>query len=743
MRFINRLSKLVNVLLAILLPFAMHAVIHLPIGSAGVHEWLPKGRVERQRYEEFLKQFGSDQILMISWEDAKLSDPRVQSFVATLENDSDFSKYFNSVVSPNQVLESLQSPPLSLSRQAAIARLQGTLVGNQEKIGIAIFVNDAGVNDHNASIAYVRRIADQSIGVRGDDLKLVGTVFESYAIDQAAESSLTTLVVPSTIIGLLISWMCVRSLRAMIVVMLLAMMGQLLAISVVYYGGYQFSAVMIVLPTLIFVLTLAGAIHLVNYLYKVRREDPEATGVHAVMKGWWPCFLSSATTMLGMGSSVFSQLAPVWDFDSMSAVCLGISTVALLLAFPALADLVIGNKALRPPSSSTPDGGDKSSKALINRFLNWQYRRANAICFVSIVLLCVTFLGLANLNASTKFVDMFPPYHKTYQDMLWFEENVSLVSNIEVLVKFAQNENRDVLQESTQVLELKKQLEESSEIGGTFSAVVFFPKMSAATGIRATAVRAVQRRALESSLDQFQSRGLLFQTEDAATWRISCRVSALSNTSYGTLTELIRNRAESAARDMKLKCTIEVTGLVPVLHETQLAILSDLGYSFISAYLMITPVMIFVTRSFFGGLLIMLPNVLPIAVVFGMMGWTGTLLDIAGILTASIALGIAVDETLHFTCWYIDKLKEGLDKRAAVASAFNACVQAMIQTTLISSISMVPFLFASFTPTEQFAKLMIAILVAAMIGDLILLPALLLSPMGNVIRVRGASKPKS
>ena len=169
------------------------------------------------------------------------------------------------------------------------------------------------------------------------------------------------------------------------------------------------------------------------------------------------------------------------------------------------------------------------------------------------------------------------------------------------------------------------------------------------------------------------------------------------------------------------------------MHETQVALLTDLGYSFVCAFVMITPVMMFVVRSIPGGLLIMLPNILPVTIAFGCMGWTNIDLDIAGILTASIALGIAVDDTLHFVCWYMDELRGGHSRQEAVSITFQNCSAAMAHTTLISCVSMAPFLFAEFIPTQQFAKLMIVMLSGAIVGDLVLLPALLLSPMGKFI----------
>jgi len=122
-----------------------------------------------------------------------------------------------------------------------------------------------------------------------------------------------------------------------------------------------------------------------------------------------------------------------------------------------------------------------------------------------------------------------------------------------------------------------------------------------------------------------------------------------------------------------------------------------------------------------------------------MMGWLGLSLDIAGILTASVALGIAVDDTLHFVSWYKRELDAGLSRLEAVKQTYVACGNAMLHTTIISCSAMIPFMFSEFIPTGQFAKLMVVMLVGAIVGDLVMLPALLLSPLGKVIASRNKS----
>ncbi len=116
------------------------------------------------------------------------------------------------------------------------------------------------------------------------------------------------------------------------------------------------------------------------------------------------------------------------------------------------------------------------------------------------------------------------------------------------------------------------------------------------------------------------------------------------------------------------------------------------------------------------------------------MAWLGYSIDIAGILTASVAMGIAVNDTLHFVNWYARRLALGDDRQQAIADTFASCAKAMFHTMLISCCSMLPFLFADFNPTRQFAVLMIAMMSSSILGDLLLLPALLLSLWASASR---------
>jgi predicted RND superfamily exporter protein len=162
-----------------------------------------------------------------------------------------------------------------------------------------------------------------------------------------------------------------------------------------------------------------------------------------------------------------------------------------------------------------------------------------------------------------------------------------------------------------------------------------------------------------------------------------------------------------------------------MVSRVQEVLLRDLFTSFLSAFGLVAIVTILVLRSITAGLLVMLPNLFPAVIVFGGMGWLQISVDIGAMMTASVALGIAIDDTFHFLSWFRRSVNNGLSAVAAVRVAYRRCARAMTQTTLICGLGMAVFGFSGFLPTQRFACLMLTLLVAALIGDLVFLPALL------------------
>lgn len=178
------------------------------------------------------------------------------------------------------------------------------------------------------------------------------------------------------------------------------------------------------------------------------------------------------------------------------------------------------------------------------------------------------------------------------------------------------------------------------------------------------------------------------------------------------------------------------TGVVPIVYKAQRSLLESLIDSTFWSFITITPLLMFISRSFWGGLVAMLPNVLPVLVIFGGMGWLGIEVDVGSMMTASIALGVAVDDTIHYLNWYREELDKLKDRKLAILAAYRHCATPTFQAATISGLGLSLFALSTFTPTQRFGYLMLAILWMGVVAELIFFPAILAGPLGVVFKPR-------
>ena len=212
--------------------------------------------------------------------------------------------------------------------------------------------------------------------------------------------------------------------------------------------------------------------------------------------------------------------------------------------------------------------------------------------------------------------------------------------------------------------------------------------------------------------------------------------------------------AEETAKKQGKPIQVTYTGVVPIVYKAQRTLLHSLIDSIGWAFVMIAAVMMILLRTkkrqllnIRGGLVSMIPNVFPVIIVFGAIGYMSrwdVVVDIGTMMTASVAMGVAVDDTIHFLTWFRRGIRMGMDRADAIKEAYSHVAVAMTQTTIIGGLGLSVFALSTFTPTQRFGTMMLTLLVAALFGDLILLPALLAGPLGKYLcpKVTGPSQSK-
>ena len=162
-----------------------------------------------------------------------------------------------------------------------------------------------------------------------------------------------------------------------------------------------------------------------------------------------------------------------------------------------------------------------------------------------------------------------------------------------------------------------------------------------------------------------------------------------------------------------------------LLEHAQQQIFVGFWESFATAFLIITAVMVVSLRSLKAGLIAMIPNLTPVCLIFGLLGWFGIPVEIGTMMTGSIALGLAVDGTFHYLVRYNEAYRAGDCSTRAARRALLMTGGAILNASMITAIGMTALGLSSFAPTARFGFMMTALMLAAVVGDLILLPALL------------------
>ncbi|MGC1273839.1 MAG: MMPL family transporter [Planctomycetaceae bacterium] len=723
-------------------------------GDNDVRQWLPAGSRETTEYDWFLKHFGSEEIAVVSWPGATLDDERLDRVAEGLRayvsagpsaasdpteassspRSSEVTPLFSRVVTSREALAELTGEPLKLSRNEATHRLRGTLLGPGDRTSaLVVMVNEAGAANRKSALELIARVAWREASLTRDELRMGGPTVESVALESESRRSRYLLAAISVVVALTLAWRCLREWRLVCAVFATAILSATSAVALVYFTGETMNLLLGMMPTLVYVVALSSAVHLVNY-YRDALADAGTAGapLAAFRAGWLPCLLSSGTTAVGLGSLAISEIGPVREFGIYSAAGVLISLPLLLLFLPSVLQIWPSRRHSSRSVVETNVGSVGFAERVADRII----RHRRWVAAVGLSLMVPLGLSVLRLDTSVKLLNLFSPDARIIRDYTWLEQHLGPLVPVEVVLRFSDDDSLSMFERMRLVDDVQRTLESIDEVGGTMSAATFAPPLPDGTGARQMISRRMLDRTFERNRAHFTDAGFVREVKDGELWRVSARVAALNSVDYGEFMGRVAARVEplladaSTAGDEPIDATY--TGIVPLIYKAQRTLLNDLSSSFATAFLIIGVVMAVTLRGVGAGLVSMVPNVFPAVTVFGVMALSGMPCDIGSMMTAGVALGIAVDDTIHYLGWFRRGLADGLTRHEAIATAYERCAGAMVQTTVICGLGLLVFAFSSFVPTAHFAWLMAAMLGTALIGDLLLLPALLAGPLGKL-----------
>ncbi len=639
---------------------------------------------------------------------------------------------------------------------------------------LTITLSRTGMDDRPGMLKAVRQACLKS-GVAADNLRLGGRPVVSAELNQAVERAgwneayelwdfpHRSPVLFSAVISIVLSLVLLRSIRLTVLVQTASLLTVLAALALVPVTGGSMNMVLVVMPTLLAVLTTSAAIHLSNYWKHSSSRSPHDSVIEAASTAWLPCFLASGTTAIGLGSLMVSNLVPVRDFGIYSAIGCIISFLMVLYLVPSL---MLYWRA-EPPLPEHVD--TQFWKRLGHGLERFRY----PVILVSLLATVACAWGLKQFRTETKVIRYFPPESRLYQDYVHLEDNLSGIISVDTIVRFPeslQKKSRSdsgltFMERARLVMKLQQEIRRHPEISGTLSLASFLDLRDPTD--RSLSLSRLQRRRLRISQKESEKRireklsekteesrhlAALLSLPQTATpgeapgrpplneagdelWRISAQAAILSDVDLEVLTGELDTIARTVLSEADQNGIGHVvTGLIPIFLRTQQAVLESLIRSFGLAFLLIALVMMFLLRSVRAGLITMLPNLMPVFMVFGLLSWARLRVDIGTMITASVALGIAVDGTLHLITRFHQLVREGTSVADAVPGALQHCGPALWHTSAVVGLGMLALLPTELLLISRFGWIMAALIFAALAADVFLLPALLAGPLGTLIQ---------
>ncbi len=350
-----------------------------------VEDWLPKSFAETKELTWFRKNFPTDQFILVSWEGCKLGnlqqggkdDPRIDYLTRLLRGEAvpeleqnpsplaaslppaetevkleDVRRYVKSVSNGRQMLNELINPPMNIPRDVAVSRLQGSLIGpdGEQTCLIVSLTPEASFHLKDVLGRGQKRVfklradlppglihrAVAKAGIPADQVHFGGPPVDNIAIDEEGEKTLVRLAGVSGLLGLALAYWSLRSVKLTMVVFACGVLSAAASLATIWATGETVDAVVLSMPSLVYVLSISGAVHFINYYRDAVLESgmyraTERAAIHAIK----PAFLCSLTTALGLLSLYASDLTPIRKFGIYSAAGVMILLVVLYTYLPA------------------------------------------------------------------------------------------------------------------------------------------------------------------------------------------------------------------------------------------------------------------------------------------------------------------------------------------------------------------------------------------------------------------------
>jgi predicted RND superfamily exporter protein len=530
-----------------------------------------------------------------------------------------------------------------------------------------------------------------------------------------------------------------RSWRLTFLTLFAVLVSTLWTLGLYMWAGFGFNILTSMLPPLVLVLAIADDVHIIQH-YTQRRRDGhshEQAWKHAVRHLVTPLLAASGTTALGLLSLATSQVDAVRTFGIGAAVGVMVDFAISITLMPTLLGWV--PVLPLPPQSRwllTPMRGIARLAA----------NHPGRIIAATIMIVMVAAAGLLRLRVDTNHIAFFKPGHPVHESAVLMDRELSGIYSFQVLLEGEPESLRtpDMLQRLDQLRVRLEKLDHVKKVVTLADYVARVHEQLAPPSIRGSQRLPTDPDLAAQELFVFgmseEGRRELESLVSSDYSRTQVMVKLASMSSDEAFAEV--EEAERIARALfaGTGVTPTVTGAGRLFATLDHYLVTSQLSSFATAFVSVFAVIFIVFRSVKFGLLAIVPNVVPVVIVLGAMGWLGISMNVATVMVASIALGVVDDDTIHFISRYRREVRDGASTDDAIAVATEEEGRASLTTAIINTLAFSVLLLSDYRPSGWFGGLLALTMAVAFLAEVFLLPAIirLMPSLFDASRLRGA-----
>ncbi|WPY98308.1 efflux RND transporter permease subunit [Christiangramia sp. OXR-203] len=565
----------------------------------------------------------------------------------------------------------------------------------------------------------------QGIDVRVSGMPYIRTLNAQNIVDEIGLFIGAALLVTS-----IIFFFFFRSIRATIISMVTVCIGVMWAFGFIGLLHYEITILTALIPPLIIVIGIPNCIFLINkYQQEIKKHGNQAKSLQRVItKVGNATLMTNVTTASGFATFILTDSQLLREFGVVASINILAIFVLSLLIIPVIYSY------LKPPR-------DRHLKHLNTRwiggFVDWMENMVRnhriTIYISSLGLLILSIIGIYTIKVSGSILEDMPQETQFYKDVKFFEREFDGVMPLEIMIDTKRPKGVLKLSTLKRMNDLESKIEEIPELSKPLSInrLVKYSKQAYYNG-----------NPKYYQLPTSQERNFIMPYAKGLSSSEGIMQSYVDSTGqYARITTFMKDVGTEKMEEIENDLLPEIEKIFPSeRYEVSLtgkALLFQKGTSYLVrnliislglAILLIAGLMAWMFRSFRMILISLVPNLLPLIVTAGVMGFLGVPIKPSTILVFSIAFGISVDDTIHFLAKYRQELKANDWKiKRSVYAALRETGVSMFYTSIVLFFGFSVFMISSFGGTVALGGLVSATLLFAMLANLLLLPSLLLS----------------